>query len=170
MSVEIAERTSLSPVVQNLLDKLRLESSMGDDGAFVTQDSIAEKILQAATEDEIFAAADAGTVATKNFVGRPFRLSKDAITVRVSTRDDIEGGMGYYLLLRVTDLQTDEEVILNTGAQSLVTTIIKLRDDGHFDKYEKDGGYPFIIKTKPAGNGDVLILQPFKAAGSAKKN
>lgn len=171
---EVAIRTSLSPAVQNMLDKLRLESTMGDDAdVFATQDSIAEAILTAATEDEIFAAADAGTTATKDYVGKAFLLHPDNITVRVSTLRTEEGGIagtGYYLLLRVKDLESGTDKVLNTGAQSLIATVMALRDGGHMDKYGPEG-MPLIIGSKGAANGDVLILKPFKAyKTSGKKN
>jgi len=167
---EIALRETLSPKVQNFLEKLRLESTMGESDAFATQDSIAEAILNAATEDEIFAAADAGTLACKDYVGKAFLLNPDNIEVRVSTLRNDDGeinGLGFYLLLRVFDLETQGERVLNTGAQSLIATIMALRDGGHMDKYGKEG-MPLILSGKSAGNGDVLILKPFKAYTAAK--
>lgn len=163
---EVAIRESFSPAVRNMLEKLRLEATMTDENdVFATSDSIAEAILNAATEDEIFAAADAGTLATQDFVGKPFLLKPDNITVRVSTFRNEDGsinGLGFYLLLRVFSLEDDRELVLNTGAQSLIATIVALRDNGHMDKYLPDG-MPLVIASKSAGAGDVLILRPFKS-------
>lgn len=167
-----------APKIAALFSKLELESSFDDNDVLSGGMSIAEKILAAAEsgdEQAIFDAANAGTKGGRDFVGVPFRLHEDNIVVRKSNRDDIDGGMRnpatddiFYVLLRVLNLETDEEEVINTGGVSLVTTLFALRDSGVMAKYSADGGMPLIIAAKRAAGGDVLLLKPFKAVGSKK--
>ncbi len=175
---EIALRDTLSPEVGTWLEKLRLSSTMVDDdgGVFGVQDSIAEQILKAASEDELFAAVDAGTMAAKDFLDTPFLLQEE-FDVRVSTIRNDQGeisGTGFYLLIKVTDLSDMSERVLNTGAQTLMAFIWRLADLGLLaDKQRYPNGYPLMLSGKPSANGTVVIPKKFTAYrpdnGKAKK-
>lgn len=172
---DVTPTANLTPAIRNLFEKLEIESTMLDDSP-VSAYSIAEKILSADTEEAIFEAANAGTTAGKNYVNRPFRLHENNISVRESNRDDLDGGLidprtgkQFYVLLSVTDLETGNDDVLNCGSPSIVTTLLALRDGGHMAKYNDEGGMPLMITSKPTGNGEVLILKPFRAANAAKK-
>jgi hypothetical protein len=162
--------------VMALLDKCRIEATVDDDNAMFGGLSIAEQILSAVGEEAIFAAANAGTTGGRDYVDRPFLLHEDNISLKESTRTDLKGGLRdprddkqYFLLLTVTDLETDSEKVLNTGSPSLVSTIIALRDGGNMAKYNDHGGMPLVITSKPASEGAVLILKKAVGYGKAPK-
>lgn len=135
---------------------------------------IMSRILDATDEDAIFAAANAGTKATKMFLNTPFRLPSDGITWKRSAAQFIEqGGFPWYALCRVVDLSTGEETTLNGGGLSYITTLYKLWKTGTLTKYDDDGGMPLILEGKPAAKGSIVLIKPFKmpisADGKAKK-
>lgn len=173
-SMEIATRDSLSPAVVTWLEKMRINATMNgdEDSIFGAQDSIAERILEAATEDEVFAAADAGTLSTKEFLDTPFLLHPD-FEVRVSTQRNDEGGItgtGFYLLIKVTDLARGKERVLNTGAQTLMSVIWRLSELGVLtDSKKYPDGYPMILAGKASPNGTVIVPKPFRAYKSNAK-
>ena len=165
---DIAVRESLSETVRNWLDKMKLDVSMGPDddgGVFGVQDSIAEKILLAETEEEIFEAVNAGTLATKEFLDTPFLLQ--GFGVRGSNLRNEQGeitGTGFYLLLKVKDLEENVERVLNSGAQSLMATVWRLSELGILSDTKKyPDGYPMILSGKPSAGGTVIIPKRFQA-------
>lgn len=148
--------------------KVDLASTL-DDG--VTDTSVLEimsRILDATDEESLFAAANAGTTPTKEFLNVPFMLKSDDVVWKRSRSEYIEtGGFPWYALMRVTNLQTGEEQTLNGGGFSFVSTLWKLGELGVMQKYDEDGGMPLICEGKPAGRGTVVLLKPFKMARSA---
>lgn len=169
---ELAPRTSLKPVVQAWLERRALDVQMDDEPEWAGGvDSMAERILLAETEEEIFAAGElAGTTGGRDYVNEPFLLKSGDYRVRVSNIRDDKGnskGVGYYLLMRVTDYASGEEKVLNTGAPAIVTQVTHFDETGILAKYDEDGGMPMMIGSKPSGEGNVLFLKPFRAGKRA---
>lgn len=135
-----------------------------DDGQLDTSVmDIMSRILGATDEDAIFAAANAGTIATKHFLNTPHRLPSTGITWKKTAAQYIEtGGFPWYALTRVIDLSTGEEKTLNGGGISYITTLYKLWKVGILAKHDDDGGMPLILEGKPAARGTVVLVKPFK--------
>jgi hypothetical protein len=142
-----------------------------DDGTLDTSVlDIMSRILDATDEDAIFAAANAGTKASKMFLNTPFRLPSNGITWKKSGAQYIEqGGFPWYALTRVIDLSTGEEETINGGGLSYVTTLYKLWKTGTLARYDADGGMPLILEGKPAVKGSIVLIKPFKMPIQADK-
>jgi hypothetical protein len=124
--------------------------------------SIMDNILAAETEDDIFAAANAGTTSGKDYLDRPFLLPSENIDWKLSGAVFREqGNFPFYALFRAIDMGTGEEITVNCGGFSFVTTLWQLSALGHLDKYDADGGMPLVIRSKPAANGNVLLLHKY---------
>lgn len=171
---ELTPRTSLKPIVQQWLDRLEMDVKMddGSDDWGIGIDSMAERILLAETEDEIFAAGEmSATTGGRDYTNEPFLLKSDGYKVKRSNMRGENGeakGIGYFLLMRVVDMGTGDEKILNTGAPAVVTQTVTLGEKGILAKYDADGGMPLMIGSKPAGEGNVLFLKPFRGLSRAK--
>lgn len=117
------------------------------------------RILEANDEDAIFAAANAGTTATKEFFNTPFLLKSDGIEWKRSAATYIEqGGFPWYTLVRVTDMTTGEERTLNGGGFSYMTTLYKLWKVGILAKYDEEGGMPLVMEPKATAKGFAVVL------------
>ena len=154
--------------IQDLIKKMSLEAEAFGSGIEVTM-GIMGKILNATSEDDIFGAANGGMMSSKEYVQTPFRLKEDGLTARKSTVEDNEG-FPYYWILTVTEMESGEEVMVSAGGASAVATLSALRDNGILAKYEDQGGMPLFFFEKPAKNGSVILLKPWRGGnGSAKK-
>lgn len=89
------------------------------DAAAVTQ-SIIEQMLSAETEEEMW--AELPTVSTKDAVGRSFEILGGNIYASKFTGQD--GRKGAFLACRAVDLDTGEQVILNTSAARIAGRIL----------------------------------------------
>lgn len=121
---------------------------------------IMSNIFAATDEDAIFAAANAGTTAGKEFVGQPFGLKAEDITYKKSAPafKDI-GGFPWYALTRVLDFNTGEKRVVNCGGLSYMSTLYALRETGMFAKPEYDEyGMPLVLELKPTASGYGVIL------------
>lgn len=131
--------------------------------------SIMESILSAEDEESAFAAALAGTTASRDFTNRPFRLRVQDIEVRMSSYVE-RNSLPFFLLMRVTTLDTQEPVVINCGAYSTVAIIDKLVQLGSFDRWESEGGMPLQFVSRPTAAGyNVVILQPFRVPQASGK-
>ncbi len=119
-------------------------------------------------EAAIFAAQDAGTVASKEFLYRPFTLTEDGATLIASTEKYAnQGGLPVYYLLRVHALDTGEEVVINAGGRTVVAVITALKEKGVLARYPDGMPLQFIAKSTASDN-DVVLLVPWKAPASGK--
>lgn len=124
---------------------------------------IAQGILTAEDEDAIFAAANVGTTAGKDFLNTPFLLQGSDITWKKSGLLLDEGvGFPWYCLMEVTDLVQGEIKTLNCGGFTFVHTIYRLQEVNAFDRYVETGGMPLILTGKKAGKGTVVIPARYK--------
>jgi len=152
----------LRAMVIALANEVRAADTSNDE--FVM--GLLERILSAETPEDIFAAQEnAGSMAGKDFTMRPFLLKEEDILYRAS---NLEKGFPFYALLKVTELQTGEEVMLNCGGKTFMAVLYGLRESGYFSA-EKGGtpeGRGFMLKETASGEGAYLSLLPF--AGAAK--
>lgn len=156
------------PKVLAMVQKMALEAdTFGGDALSATFD-ILNNILKATDEVEIFKAANAGTTSGQDYLETGFRLREDGISSRKSTKNS-EGGLPYYYQLSVTDFHTGEPLTVSCGGLSAVAVITTLRDNGILAKYEEEGGMPLMFTEKAAGNGNVLLVQPYVPNGRSKK-
>ena len=150
--------------MKNLIDRLKIETELGSsEGGFRTDvASIMENILRAETEDEVFARQDAGTVATKDYVNRPFRLTPEDVTWKMTGPAFREAGaFPFYALIKVTDVQSGDSLILNGGGATFVAVLDRLIQLGGLSGYENEGGRTLMIVEKPVASGfSVLLLKP----------
>jgi hypothetical protein len=154
-------RTGASQTMQEVARAIQANSTMdiGEIDPAIRQ--IMENLLGAETEDAIFAAANAGTTATKNFLDRPFLLRGDDIVWKESAEIYRSGkGFPWYALPKVTDLQTGEMLTLNGGGWTFVFCLFRLQQINAFAKYEPHG-MPMVLRAKAASSGYSVVL-PFK--------
>jgi hypothetical protein len=152
--------------IKALVQKMAAESeSFGDSGLEITM-GIMGRILTAASEEEIFAAADAALTSSQDYIQIPFRLKEDGLTARKSTVEE-SNGFPYYWIMKVTEIESGEEVTLSCGGASAVATLSALRDNGILAKYEDQGGMPLVFFEKAAKVGSIVLLRPYR--GSSKK-
>lgn len=166
---EWLEKGGVPPAVEVFCKKLALESVMDEGGVSTATLAIMERILAADSEEDIFAAANAGTTSGKDFVGRPFQLLDENIEWKASAAQFREqGGFPFYAICRAVDIQTGAELVLGCGGFSFMATLWTLHDRGIITRYDKDGGMGLILKEKPAANGSVLLLEKFTIPAPAK--
>src|SRR4029077_274325 len=139
--------------------KLDIESTIDSGVLDPTVLEIMHNILTATDEDAIFAAANAGTVSGKNFTGIPFLLKSDGVQwKRSGNQFTSEGGFPWYALLRVTNLQTGEQQVVNCGGLSFVTTLWRLIETGSIESWDDKGGMPLQLIGKPTSAGYTILL------------
>jgi hypothetical protein len=145
------------PIV-NMVRALEIEATMDTEGPNPAVYNILSAILTADTENDILAAALAGTTSGKDFVDVPFRLRKEDIQWKVSGGlYRTQGAFPFYALCEVTELQTGERRVISCGGSTFCVVMWRFAQTGVFDPYYDEGGYPFMLKSKPAGIGQVLI-------------
>lgn len=170
MSQDVEASVAL-PEIRLLLARLENEARFADNRSATA--SIMESILSADSEEALFERQDAGAVASKDFLNRPFRLRESDIQWKRSAANFVEeGAFPFYALLTVTEMATGDRVVLDTGASSVVAVLSKLQDLHGFERYEEEGGRPlqFVGKTVASGRTIVMLMPVvLEAAKRAKK-
>lgn len=174
MTGDVAIKQNL---VRHMVDVLKMEASLDTaDGKSSPADfvyDIMDDILSAETEEGVYEAQEAGTTASKNFVGIPFRLREDDIAWRYSGMFDPTAervGFPFYAVVKVTRLDTGEEETISGGGTTFVASLFRLRELGVFSEHEDAGGKPLVITSKRTGAGyDVLFLKPYPLPKSASR-
>src|ERR1700749_1533718 len=134
---------NLPPEVGLMMNTLK-EIAVQDD-SMSTSLQIMDTILSQTSEEEIFDAAEAGTLSSENYVGVPFRVKSDSVSWRSSgSQYTDEGAFPYYALVRILDVDGKPQV-LNCGGVSVVPTLFALWDKGILEKYDADGGMPLVL-------------------------
>ena len=161
-------RRNLDSRALTMLQEVTLEITM-DDSTNPAVFDIMEQILAAGDMDAVFAAANAGTTAGKDYAGKPFYLRREDIQWKVSTIGLEQDGFPVYLLCKVTDMSTGERFVMNCGGVTFCTTVYIL---GKLDAFSKFGeeGMPLVIKEKAVRNGrTVLILDKYVVPAASKR-
>lgn len=150
-----------------MLAEVMLEVSMDDSGSVAAFD-IMEQVLAGGDMDAIFAAANAGTTSGKDYVDKPHYLRKEDIQWKLSTVGMETGGFPFYILAKVTDMESGERIVINCGGLTYCGAMYALGKIGAFEKFGAEG-MPMVIKAK---NVDavktVLIPQKYVIPGAAK--
>lgn len=121
--------------------------------------SVMERIAAADSFDSIFASQDSSMVAGQDFLNRPFMVeSAKDIDWRRSTIESNDFSYPYYAVLNVTELSTENRVVLRCGGSTFVTTLYSLWSRGYFTEPRA-----LMILGHDTGNGfTYLTLTPFK--------
>jgi hypothetical protein len=142
--------------------------------------AIMENILRAETEEELFERQNAGTISSKDFTLRPFRLLPENIDWKKSNPGYVEqGGFPYYVLLRAVTMDDGADVVLDSGSPSVLSILEKLVEfDSEdrpiekraFERFREDGGRPLQFVEKPVASGySVIMLMPVTVVESKSK-
>lgn len=166
------------PEIRRLLGKLSIEAqaTANDPAASL---AIMESILRAESEEELFERQQAGTTSSKDYVLRPFRLLPENIAWKRSGQGYVEqGGFPFYALLRVTDIETGNEVVVDSGSTSVLSVLersIDLDDESRpmekrfYERFRKDGGRPLQFVPKAVQSGyNVITLMPVVLAAASE--
>lgn len=156
------EKNSPDAELERFVRLLDLNSAVDDSSSNPAVLAIMKNILVAEeTEEAIFAAANAGSISGQDFVDRPFLLNDGDISFRVSSKTYTDqGSFPWYVLMKVTAMDTGEECTVTCGGFSILTVLWRFDAAGILKKYE--GGMPLIIKGKTTGSGNtVLLLHPY---------
>jgi hypothetical protein len=157
------------PALTNMLTIMKMEAASNEGNPtdeFVMD--LMEQILSAESPEAVFAAQETGMVSGKDFANRPFYLTSGGISYQRST---IEGGSGlpFYALLRVTTIDTGEEVTLNCGGKTFLACLHALNRLDYFQaSKEFPNGRAVVILSKPSPAGAYLLLAPFNLAAVSR--
>ena len=136
-------------------------------GTADAQLDIMSRIIDATTEEEIFAAANAGTISGQLAAGRPFLLLGHD-KKRSAPGFVAQGAFPFYALCRVQFLDTGETGVLDCGGYTFISVLDALDRNGHLDKHP--AGYPMVLESRQMQSGfSVLIPHPVKSPEPAKK-
>lgn len=175
--VEIPASVALPQIAAMIRDlDSRAQQASGSDAAM----SIMESILGATDEEDVFRNAEAGTIASKDFLEIPFRLKYDGIAWHRSADRYIEAGQfPIYAMLTVTRVDTDERVVINAGGLSVTAVLFRLsqfeadasreEDAKPFSPYAADGGRPFQFVGRATQSGNTVVILKPVALGAAPK-
>lgn len=160
-------RNDLGSRTLTMLQEVMLEVTMDDSGSTAAFD-IMEQVLAGGDMDAVFAAANAGTTSGKDYVDKPHYLRKEDIQWKLSTVGMKAEGFPFYILAKVTDMETGERLVINCGGLTYCGTIYALSKIGAFDQFGSEG-MPMVIKAKGVDEvKSVLIPQKYVIPGAAK--
>lgn len=151
---DIETRDNFTPTIkphERFLASLKRRAEV--EGARLGQDvsqSQMDKILTAETEQEIWDADEGGTFSGQDM--EDVELEIQSFTVAPSS-EQYDASLGVYINIKATRLDTGEEVIINTGADKIITKLAV---------FEAKGMLPIlaVIKGIPTPNGKMLKLRP----------
>jgi hypothetical protein len=120
-----------------------------------------DKVLTAETEAEVWDADEGGTFSGQDMID--VELQFVSITMAPSS-DEYDATLGVYANIRAVRLDTGEEIIVNTGADKIITKLLK---------FESMGNLPIsgVIRGVKTKGGVMLKLRPIPAraiAGTAE--
>lgn len=140
--------------VLNMVTALAEEASVPGASDFDV-DGFMESILSGETDEEVFGAQELASLASKDYLNAPFLLKADGIKWMRST---IAQGFPFYALLMVTDQESGEEVVVNTGGMSSVSVIYRLEELNYFNADEHPDGRLLQFVGKPTSSGNMVVL------------
>jgi hypothetical protein len=146
-----------------LVERLKIETQIPDDEFRADIAAIMENILRADSEEEVFARQEAGGVASKDYVNRPFTLSVEGIQWKLTGHAFREGGsFPFYAMLKVVDSETGNDMLINAGGATVVAVLDKLARLGALDEPRS-----LMFVEKPVASGfSVILLRPIKTAAA----
>ena len=135
---------------------------------------VMNSVLSAESFSEVFESQEVGMVSGKDFIDRPFLLKAEDITWRQTSEEYMKkGAFPFWAILNVKELETGEEVTLDTGGQTLMAALFRLQKLGYFDPstnpdYTVEGAPLKIAGRSVASGNTVLFLRPVKLAAPSR--
>jgi len=123
--------------------------------------SIAEKILNAETVDDIFAISESGMPGGRDLVGVEQRIHY--FTVRQGKDSDIKNDLvgGTFLVVHATKLSDGSELIWDTSATQLVAQLVALeRKHAIAEQSKGKPVFPIDVMIVDVGGKGALALRP----------
>jgi hypothetical protein len=119
-----------------------------------------DKVLQAETEEDVWNADEGGTVSGQDMIDVEIEIL--SLTVAPSS-DEYDATLGVFINIKAIRLDTGDETVINTGADKIITKLVK---------FEAMGLLPIqgVIRGVKTRNGTMLTLRPLPkraVAGSA---
>lgn len=149
-------RSNIDSRTLRMLQEITLEIGI-DDSTNPAVFDIMEQILAAGDLDAVFAAANAGTTAGKDYTDKPFYLRQDDVQWKISAIGLEQEGFPVYTLSKVTDMGTGERFVMNCGGITWCTVVYTLGKLGAFEQFGEEG-IPLILKEKPVRNGRTVLI------------
>lgn len=139
-----------------MVREISLDLTM-DDSTNPATFEIMESILAAEDMDALFAAANAGTTAGRDFIDRPFYWDGNGQYKLSTVGLRSPGGFPFYWLGKVTDMSTGERIVLNCGGHSFVPVFWRMSKLDPFSKYGPEG-VPLVLKEKKLDESRSVII------------
>ena len=146
--------------MRTALERISMEAT--SEKAEFSQEDLAdfmESIFTAQTAEEVFANQELTGESSKTFLNTPFWLDVNGVTWVKST---IENGsvFPYYARLKVSRADSETELTVSAGGNSVIAAISRLQDIGYLDKPQC---LQFVEKATSGGN-TVVKLMPVAVA------
>jgi hypothetical protein len=128
-------------------------------------DKFMEGILQGQTPDEVFEAQQLTALSSQDYLEEPFYLKADGISWRYSALAD---GFPFYAMITATERESGEEITVNGGGFSFVTTLFRLQTLNWFDpaKHPHDAEKGQLMKfqgKRTLSGNTVVLLMPVRS-------
>jgi hypothetical protein len=109
-----------------------------------------DRILSAETEEDVWNADEGGTVSGQDMIDVEMRMV--SFTVAPSS-DEYDATLGVFINIKAIRLDTGEDIVVNTGADKIVTKLVK---------FETMGLLPIdgVIRGVKTRKGNMLMLRP----------
>lgn len=161
--LEETEQYKPLPALRAMMQQLAIEASLdANDVATDFVMELMESILNAESAEDIFAAQKSGMMSGKDFAGRPFYLTSDNIQVRRTAFTETKG-VPFYFMLKVTEIATGDEIVVNCGGQTFLAAMQGLRNIDYFDATEEFPlGRSIVLVSHSSPAGAYLTLAPYR--------
>lgn len=131
---------------------LRQATADSTSRAFDVAANQVDKIISATTADEIMNADEGGVVSGQDMEDVDLRIRDYTVG---KSADEFNATLGVFILMDCINLETGEEVIVNTGAALIIAKVVALKANGLLP-------FDAVIKGTKTRNGTLLRLRPVK--------
>jgi len=149
-----AAGTIIQPsLFERFIAKLEAQASI-DSTEFDTKEitaQVAEKMMSAASVEEMLAAQDSGMPSGKSMVDTEMEFI-DYDTVKSDPRYS-DHSLGYYFRVYANRIDTGEKVTFGCGAPNIMVALDQLRQRDQLN------GFLGVIRSRPTPNGELLTLR-----------
>lgn len=154
-TAEVESRRPYEVAMTKLAARVELERANGN-RSFEVAASVADKILNAESLDDILAAPEQGPDSAENFIGKGFKL-RGMLDWQPAAEQFREGGTGYYVVFRAVDMNGVLHVV-STGATNLVFQFLAMEEKGMFQDEDWESDVYFTIRSRPVPSGTLFWL------------
>jgi hypothetical protein len=155
------------PHLRRMIEQIAMEVALPENQTFDVG-AFMDNILGAESAEEVFKAQILGSTATKDFTDRPFVVRDEDIWWATSTITET-GAFPYYVMMKVIDTETQEEVTLNGGGSTFCAVVRRLQELDFFKQYPDGAPLMLLGKSTQKGN-EVIMLKPLAAPPVAEKS